>query len=493
VTRALALVGTVAAVFGLGSYRVLGELSAFNVANLLLAALCLLAAGGLGVRDLGHARPAPLRGPALRSLGRCAATCALAVALYAAAAASGVRFDWTFEGRFELAPATRELLARLPGPLRITLYHDVGDPRVRNTRLLLDELARDRAVEVRQRRLDQHPEDEDRYGIGSSNSVLLEIAGRWRLVERPSEGALYESLARLVNPRDYVIYVSVGAGEGDLERSDDRGYSGLRAALEAEGFDPRPLPLALAHEIPPDADALLSIAPQRRLPDDALAAVARYLDAGGRLVALLEPGVGSGLEDLLAGYGLASPDRLVVDPSAGPFDDEEPGLALVVFNYADHPLTRGLDGNRMTFFRRARSFDLHKVQPADRLRSVVFASRHSRLAGPGASSDYHGLVATAELERGGARTRIVAFGDSDFASNRYLRALYNLDLMLNAVHWTVDREPAISLRPKSGGRQLVQFPIPLQTSLQALYGVGLLIPELLMLAGGLVWLRQRGG
>ena len=35
------------------------------------------------------------------------------------------------------------------------------------------------------------------------------------------------------------------------------------------------------------------------------------------------------------------------------------------------------------------------------------------------------------------------------------------------------------------------FPVPLQQSLQALYGVGLLVPEILLIAGGLVWLRQR--
>lgn len=98
---------------------------------------------------------------------------------------------------------------------------------------------------------------------------------------------------------------------------------------------------------------------------------------------------------------------------------------------------------------------------------------------------------SAEIERGNGPARIVAFGDASLAANRYLRALYNLDLVLNAVHWAVDRDSAITIRPKSGGRELIQFPVPLETSLQALYGVGLLVPELLLIAGGLVWLRQR--
>ena len=87
-------------------------------------------------------------------------------------------------------------------------------------------------------------------------------------------------------------------------------------------------------------------------------------------------------------------------------------------------------------------------------------------------------------------TRIVAFGDSDLASNRYLRALYNLDLVMNSLHWATQRESEITLRPKAGA--VLQFPVPVQNSLTAFYGVGMLIPELLLVAGGLVWLRQRG-
>ena len=62
---------------------------------------------------------------------------------------------------------------------------------------------------------------------------------------------------------------------------------------------------------------------------------------------------------------------------------------------------------------------------------------------------------------------------------------------MNAIHWATEQESAISIRPKAGGRQLVQFPVPLQSSLQAFYGVGLLVPEVLLMVGGLVWLRQR--
>ena len=60
---------------------------------------------------------------------------------------------------------------------------------------------------------------------------------------------------------------------------------------------------------------------------------------------------------------------------------------------------------------------------------------------------------------------------------------------MNAVHWSAEREAAITLRPKA--TRVVQFPVPIQNSLTALYGVGLVVPEVLLLLGGLIWLRRR--
>jgi hypothetical protein len=93
--------------------------------------------------------------------------------------------------------------------------------------------------------------------------------------------------------------------------------------------------------------------------------------------------------------------------------------------------------------------------------------------------------------RGGREARIVVIGDSDFASNRYARSLYNLDLALNAVHWATQQDARIGLRPKILAPD--QFPLtPLET-LHMFYGVGLLLPEGLLMAAGLAWLRRLSG
>ncbi len=502
--RGLGSLGLVALAFGLASYNSLDEFNAFNVVNMVLGA-GLVALGAVSAlvraaRRTSHADWGPTVESALTAL---AITWA-AVLVQLFIAFWGPRFDWTFERRFALAPATTEAVHALgeEGPLELTLYGLQGDPRLRATRLLLEQIARTHpAASTTERDLDRSPEDEDRYGIGSSNSVVLRTQRDWRLVERPTEGALYEALAQLQNPSRKILYVSVGTGEGDVERSEDAGFSGLKAALESEGYRVKPHATAVAPQIPADADGLLLIAPARRFTEAALSGLRQWLEErGGRLVVFLEPGRQSGVEALLRDFGLDSPDALVVDPRAVAIEGDAAGLDPIASAYADHPVTRGLNANRMTFFRRARAFDLRKPQPDDRVGGAVFSSPEAWLHadGPdtvprerprGVRGNYQPLVAAGEYARGDELARIVAFGDSTFATNRYLRALFNLDLALNAVHWALEREPAITIRPKAGG--LLQFPVPVQNALNALYGIGLLVPQAIVMLGTWIWIRRR--
>ena len=179
------------------------------------------------------------------------------------------------------------------------------------------------------------------------------------------------------------------------------------------------------------------------------------------------------------------------------------GLGILAHNYEGHAITEGLNRNRITYFPGARPLLLRLPSSEDDVRRIVLSSHRSwvsedlswleRSSGrpePGAAQpNYQVLVAAGRYPRGGGEARIVVFGDAELASNRYLRALYNLDLVLNAVHWAAGQEPEITQRPKI--RQTVQFPVPLNNSVRALYGVGLLLPELLLIAGGIVWLRRR--
>jgi hypothetical protein len=346
----------------------------------------------------------------------------------------------------------------------------------------------------------------DRFDLAFSNSVVLELGDEWTVVERPSEGTLLEGLRRLTHRGASLVYVTRGEGEGDLESTQEAGLSGLAAQLEGEGYRVRELVLSAVREVPEDAAAVLVLAPQRRFRDEAIEALDRYVRRGGRLVAFLEPGRDTGVEGLLARYGLEVPDGVVVDEAAGPVEGLPRGVAPIVYSYGSHPITRGLSPRTMTFFLRARPVvPARKPEPEDQLVGLAFSSPRAWLAvesgaierglaplrPEGVQPERFPLAAAGLYPRDGVEGRIVAFGDADFASNHYLRTLYNLDLLLNAMHWVLSREDAITLRPKQVTQD--QDPLTPQQSLSMLYGVGLLLPELLLVAAALAWVRQRTG
>jgi hypothetical protein len=502
--RELALAGFIAVAFAIASFYATDRFGWFGYANLLLGSLALVIAAAAGARRLRRVGGAASHRVIARGL------CIILVALVAAAgserlaARAKIQFDWTFEGAFEPSPATVKALRELPEEVAATLYYDPFDPRVRRTRLLLNRIAEEGPMRVRERILDDHPDEADRFEVGTSNTLVLRLGDRFETVARPTEGTIYEALYHLRSVEGGTITALRGEGEGDLLRTSDVGFAGLAAALATEGYDLRNVATATMKEVPDPTDVMLVISARGRLRDEAIAAIRRYLDRGGSLVALLEPGVDSGIEELLSEFGISSPDAVVVDPASDRDDAPVNGVNIVAYSYWDHPITRGLDRNRMTYFAGARSFELRKPRVEDEISKVVEASPYSwleqdvsvldRNAGVpernGREQSYHPLVVSGRYRRGDRETRIVAFGDADFAANQHLRTLYNLDLILNAVHWAAENEPEITLRPKNRPTP-VQFPVPLTNTLRTLYGVGLLVPELLLIAGGIVWLRRR--
>jgi hypothetical protein len=499
--QALVYAAFVLLAFGLGARYALGAAGAFPALHLAGAGICLSAALALAAKRVSIASGGAARRALLRATARTFAIATAAVAGVGLASRSGLRWDWSREQRFELAEATLSACRAVPGA-RATLFGEAGDPRLPHTRALLAALAERCALDVSQREVSEAGGPFESFEELRSNSVGFAYRDRIELVERPHEGAIFEALTHLAAPERGELGWLAGAGGGDLASTAARGFSGLAAALATEGYALRELPVATLSEVPAELGAVLALAPERALPEDAISALGAYLERGGRLMALLEPGRASGVEALLARYGLSSPDRTLIDPDARTAFGLAPGLALAATRYESHPATTGLGRNRSTFFAGARSFALQKPEPGDRVGELVWSDGDTWLAaGAKAPSDafpqpedaaggaYHPVAVAGRYARAGGETRIVAFGDSEFASNRFLRAVYNLDLVMNGVHWLVRQEPAITLRPKLP--TAVQFPLPLADTLTTFYGVGLLLPELLLLAGGVVWLARR--
>ncbi len=415
----------------------------------------------------------------------------VAFLLHALAIRHHVRADWSRAGFYRLSPKTTGLLDALETDIEVAIVLKAGHPDLQDIVTLLREY-QSRSPRIRVSRVDPDrdparlEELAKRFPITEPNVVVFAAEGRARVIaesdwielepDNPGqppkrsprrrafrgEAAFSSAIHALTRGERPVVYFLEGFGEKSLDSSDPAlGLSRLERTIRQDNIVARSLRLEETGRIPPDAAALIVAGPRRRLPQPALDVIHAWLDAGGRAIFLLDSRVTTGLEDLLARWGVRVGNDVVLDPAR-----TLTGLEVIVGPYDDHPITQPL-GRYAAVFYRPRS-----VEPAsgngeaDRPRAVRlaattargwaetdFETRPSRFD---AGQDRPGPIGVAvAVERGAAPaldvqlrpTRLVVFGDSQFVANSALAGA-NGDFFMNALHWLVGRPELMAIAPK---------------------------------------------
>ena len=360
-------------------------------------------------------------------------------------------------------------------------------------------------LSVRQLRLDDAPPEAEAHAAFEPALVACR-EGRCEGVGYPSEGSITTALLRLLTARTIRAYFLLGHGEIDLADESDDGYGLVRDVLRDEGIEPRGWIGPSRRAVPEDADLVVVAAPERNLLPPEIEALQRYLEAGGRLLALVEPGIETNLHALLERWGFGLPEGIVADRATSPLLESPRPVTLVVQSFsADHPVTRPFSPRTMMLLPTTRSVRAErKPAPEDRISEIVYSSPYAWIESD-VPAALHGrpiqpdpdelqgreipLAAAARYPRGDHEARILVIGDRDFARNRNLYSLYNRDLLLNAVHWLVEQDRRLALRDKFWTPR--QDPLTPQETLTFFYFFAFALPEVLLLLGIHAWHRQR--
>lgn len=513
--------GLVMILVGVASYyatRSLHGLSAFSGANLGLGVLLVLAGAAAQIRTFRGFSGAASRRAALRALAILAVGFAAVIALNFQARHWTARVDLTSDRLYTLSDQSRQICGNLRGgagaPIELVFFEDAL--LAKDVRLLVDAYAGDcPELQIRDASRREPPAGAREIYTSTATTVVACRGDVCDPVGYPSERNVTSAILRLASARAPRVYFLVGHGEVDLASQADAGYSGLASLLRDQGFDVQALVGPATGALPSDADVVIAAAPERDLLPEELAILDRYLEGGGRLLALSEPGLRSNLySDLLFRFGFGLEDGVVVDEASSPLLKDASPLNLLIHLFAPYsPVTRTLSRRTMVLMPTARPVELaRKPQPDDRLERVAFASGRAwivrdvvaALAGhglvrPDESPEVEpSVVATGSYPRGevDAATetapregRIVVIGDRDFASNHLLDALYNRDLLLNAVRWLASDEARLALTDKAWTPN--QDPLTLQQTVAYFYFLAFALPEALLLLGIYAWWRQR--
>lgn len=441
------------------------------------------------------------------------------------------RFDWSRSHAYELSAKSRSLLAGLSNRVDVILFFRPGHALYRDAEALL------REYEFACPRLRIEHVDPDReqaratevvrqFGLTKPNVIVFAMNDRHRivtdleLVELDTSGmesglpprrtgfrgeqACSTALLQISDPVEPVVYFVSGHGERDPRNFDKyEGYSGIANSLTEDHIDVRSLQLGASNAIPQDASAVVIAGPLHKFSPAEIEAVRQYLARSGRLLVTLENSHETGLRPLLREWGVRVGEGHVVDTG-----HSLSGIELFLDAYAPHPITASLTNVTVVMYLprplgivedASGGADKPHVVPLlqsgatswaemdTAAKTFVFdTGREQRGPLTIAMAVEKGQVAGVDMDI--RPTRIVVFGDTDFASNGSLVG-GNPDLFRNAVNWLLERKDliAVSAKPIDTIRLIMN-----QRQLNLLFWCLVVVtPALAALAGVLVALRRR--
>ena len=508
--------GVVMILVGVASYyatRSLHGLSAFSGANVVLGVALLLIGAIAQARRFRGFSGAESRRVVLRWAALMLGALVLVIGVDVWARGVTARIDLTVDRMYTLSDQSRalcrELAEKKGDPVELVFFEDAL--LAKDVKLLVGAYTDAcPSVKVRDAKRSEPPEAARDLYTTTATTVIACRGNVCDPVGYPSERNITNALARFARERAIRVYFTVGHGEIDLASESDSGFAGVAAMLRDQGFDPQAFVGPAATEVPADADLVVVAAPERDLMPEELAVLDRYLERGGRMLVLADAGQRSNFySEFLPRWGFVLDDAVVLDRASSPLLQDPTPLNLLVHLFAPYnPVTRNLSQRTMVLLPRTRPVELgRKPEPDDRLDRAAFASQRAwvshdvarALAGSEMSPPENAepqeiaVVATGRYPRaaaGAAReARIVVIGNRDFASNRLLEALYNRDLLANAVRWLGSDEQHIALSDK--GWTPNQDPLTLQQTVAYFYFLAFALPEALLLLGIFAWWRQR--
>lgn len=434
------------------------------------------------------------------------------------------RWDLTAARQFSLSDQTKKVLQDLKEPVKVRVF--ARSDEFQRYRDRLDEYTyQSKQISAEYIDPEKKPGVAQQLGVTTLGTVVFEYKGRNEKATSDGEQELTNALIKVIQGRQPKVYFTQGHGEKDTANGDRGGYTAITTGLTSGNFIVDKVVLAQQGAVPDDADILIIAGPKNDFLAPEIDAVKAYLAKGGKVLLMLDPVLKADqpqpvlLQALARDWGIDVGNDIVLDVSGmGRLLGTDESVPVAA-SYPAHPVTENF--NLMTAYPLARSVtpveggvnghtaqkmvetsrnswgetnlkslgggEPAKMDEADRKGPVSLAAAVSAPAATPAAPP-------AEPKKDGetpkpAETRLVAIGDSDFASNAAIRITGNQDLFLNTVNWLAQQENLIAIRPKDPEDRRITLTADQERRI--FYLTVLIVPGLILLAGVQTWWRRR--
>jgi len=419
--------------------------------------------------------------------------------------------DLTRTGRNSLSESSIAVVKSLDKPLQVTAFTG-AKPELRTK---IDQL-----VQSYQRYKDDinlvhvdpntEPDRVRDAGIRFYDQLLLEYDGAKELLSSLTEESFSNALTRLGHRKERWLVFLSGHGERRTDRDANFDLSKWSEQLRQQGFRTRALSLAENPQIPQNTSVLVIAGPQVKLLAGEVKEIRRFVNDGGNLLWLIDPGSLQGLERLAETLSIEIEPGTIVDPRSQQLTGSP--TALVIGDYRDHPAVKNFSKN--TVFPKACGISIPQPDANDGKQQAATETetewRHQILldtrdsawseTGPinrairfDKGKDIAGplnisVAITKKREKNEQRVAIVC--DGDFASNAFvLRNGANLDFAMSITNWLSHDDAYISIPVRTVADQALQMSVVVRNTLMALFAI--IIPLLLVASGITIWLQRR--
>lgn len=438
------------------------------------------------------------------------------------------------DNRLQLSPQTLGLLKSLTNEIHVTLYYDRRDPLFPTVNALVNEyhLANPKltvetvdytsspaeAQRVKAKYKLDAPTDKnlvifdcaDRVKMVNGDSMMdytpervpnkQELEFRKRPVAFKGEMICSALLLGVTNPKPLRASYLIGHGEHALSNGEDQtGYLKFASGVVLQNFvQIEPLSLLGTNTVPADCGVLIVAGPGKALSEVELGKIERYLEEGGRLLALFNYETAQkeiGLEKLLAKWGVNVTGNIVKDEQNSLRSQD-----IVVRSFSKHPVVNALqDSSIHVILPReiTRIESATAAADAPTVDEIAMTGPNSVIAGETNSPAKPRSIAVA-LEKGAVKgvnngrgtTRMVVTGDSIFFGNQMIDSAANRDFQSYVLNWLLNRP---ELLEGLGPRPVTEFKIVMTRSqLKSAYAILLLgMPGVVLLFGAIVRWRRR--
>lgn len=453
---------------------------------------------------------------------------AIAVAVNYLSARQNKRWDLTANRQYSLSEQTVKMLKSLQSPVKFTVFDrpDQFD-RFRNR---LDEYAyQSKQVTVEYVDPDTKPVVAKAAKIEQYGTVVVEYkcppgfpeqSGtdcKREMVTSDTEQDLTNGLIKAMSTKEQKVYYLQGHGEKEPNKTERDGYSAVSAILRRDNYMVERLVLAQLKDVPADASVILVPGPTSDILPAEADMLRKYLAGGGKMMFMIDPVIGqagapplTNLVSIMKDWGFEVGNNVVVDVSGA---TNEPSIAVAA-TYPEHAITQNFA--TLTIYPIARSVS-PAMGAAHTPTTFVETSRQSwaesNLAsltgGAGVALNEEsgdkrgpislaaavsapveasaGVTTSADVQK--PETRVVVFGDSDFATNAYAGVPGNQNLFANAISWLAQQEGLIAVRPTPASDRRVSM-TPREQTFATLTSI-FILPGLVFLAGVYTWWRRR--